>query len=301
MNKAFVLGGSGFLGNYLIEEVINAGSKISALVHNSSLSHLKEHVSIHRGSLTDFDWKNLEGDLPDVIYHSARMSGTDRKSRLKAAHRNKKANERLLEWLHSLDKPPLLVYVSGTLVYGSHAEKQIDESCQPQPISFQKQYFEAEKPILKAMHPQKIPLIIVRPSWIYGIGSWFQAFYLNYMQKKQKVPLYGHGDNLMAFIHVRDAAAMMIYAANNYHSNAIYNLFTCHAIPQREFSEELAYHSELQLTNVPAWWLRIRFDKAVSEAFRFSLNLTTKHYGLWENYHPYYPRVKDWIADIFKE
>ncbi|MCF8309530.1 MAG: NAD-dependent epimerase/dehydratase family protein, partial [Bacteroidales bacterium] len=168
----------------------------------------------------------------------------------------------------------------------------------PSPISFQRDYFEAEKPILKSLHSGKIPVRIVRPSWIYGHGSWFQAFFLNYMNKKRKVPMYGKGNNLMSFVHVRDCAAMMIRVAQYGEENAIFNLYTESAVTQKNFSHLLAENAKLSLKQVPLWWISLRFDRAVSEAFRFSLNLSTHHSRIWEQYTPYYPSIGLWIQKV---
>ena len=298
MKKAFVLGGSGFLGSYLIDELKQRRFHVSALVHKTSLPHDNQSVQALSGSLTDFDWSSLEPELPDVIFHAARMGGIGRKTRQKAAAYNKKANERLLSWMKSLDSAPLLVFVSGTLVYGSHGNQPVDESYEPQPISFQQEYFEAEKPVLEAFRESNLPVIIVRPSWIYGPGSWFRAFYLTYMDKNQKVPVYGNGDNLMAFVHVRDCAAMMIHAALHKNKNQVFNLFTSSSFKQKEFSGFLSDYTSLPLKKVPLLWLRIRFDHAVSEAFRFSLNLTTRHTPLWRDYTPYYSSIKSGVKEI---
>ncbi|MCF8232705.1 MAG: NAD-dependent epimerase/dehydratase family protein, partial [Bacteroidales bacterium] len=171
----------------------------------------------------------------------------------------------------------------------------------PSPISFQRDYFEAEKPILKSLHSGKIPVRIVRPSWIYGHGSWFQAFYLNYMKKKHKVPVYGKGDNLMAFVHASDCAAMMVHVARHGTKNEVFNLFTEPAMTQRAFSNLLAENTNLPLRHVPLWWLNLRFDLAVSEAFRFSLNLHTQHHSIWKQFSPYHPSIELWILKKNKE
>ncbi len=301
MKKALVLGGSGFIGKHLIGELVKNQIEVTALVHKNPLSFTGQGIKITQGSLEDFNWQTLEGSLPDVIFHTARMGGKDKKSRAAAAQRNKAGNERLLSWLKTLQAPPLLVFVSGTLVYGSNGRDKTDENAPPAPISFQKEYFEAEKPILQALKDSSLPITIVRPSWVYGLESWFQAFYLNYMKKKQKVPVYGRGNNLMAFIHVRDAAAMMIYAAKYSEKNTVYNLFTTPAISQKKFTQILAKHSGLPVKKIPNWWIKLRFDKAVSEAFSFSLNLRTKHMSLWEGYNPYYADIEVWFREIFSE
>lgn len=299
MAKAFILGGSGFLGKKLTKELVRSPYDITALVHSNRNIGLHNSIKTINGSLETFDWKRLESDPPDIIFHAARMSGSNRKSRQLAAAKNARANSRLLAWLRNLDNPPLLVFVSGTLVYGTHDDQPVDEAQHPSPISFQREYFYAEQPVLHLQKNNQLPIIIVRPSWIYDHGSWFRAFYEKYMQKKAAVPIYGKGSNLMAFVHVRDAAAMTSHVAQFGEHGEIYNLYTEPAIRQREFAEMLAAQSRLPLRHVPHWWLKIRFDKAVSEAFSFSLNLRTHHQKIWKNYKFYYPKLNEWIENEF--
>ncbi|MCF8304227.1 MAG: NAD(P)-dependent oxidoreductase [Bacteroidales bacterium] len=298
IRKAFVLGASGYLGSHLVDELIKRGINTSVLVHKSPIKEQNQQVKAVRGSLDEFDWKRLENDLPDIIFHSARMSGNNKKTRSKQAIRNAESNQRLIKWLKTLATPPLLVYVSGTLVYGSHGNAQVDESVKPDPISFQREYFKAEKPILNSQNSGELPVVIVRPSWILGQGSWFKAFYLDYMKRKAKVPLYGKGENFMAFIHASDCAAMMVHAATYGTPGSILNLYSYPAITQHEFASIISMQTRLPIQKIPLSWLRFRFDKAVSEALSFNLKLSTNHQELWEKYQPYYPTIETCIGKV---
>jgi len=301
MNKlknVFLTGASGYLGQYLTDELIKNDKTVIALTHKNPLREEFSEVRQLKDSLSNFDWSKLEANLPDVIFHSARMAGKNRQQRKKAALQNRKANERLLQWLETLPRPPLLVFVSGTLVYGSHGESVVDESLKPNPISFQREYFEAEKPILEKMHQGKLPIAVVRPPWIYGPGSWLKAYYLNPAAKTGNVPIYGKGDNLMNFVHVRDVAAMTIHLAEKYPENGVYNITSDDVFTQKEFSGKVAELTNLGLRHKPLWWMRLSFDKAVAEAFAFSLNVTTKHKAIFSDYRFYYPDFEEGMKEI---
>lgn len=295
--KALVLGGSGFLGRFLIDELFTKDYEITALAHSKAIEESDKNINVFRASLEDFNWNALKKNLPDVIFHAARMSGKNKRARLKAARKNAEANERLLNWLKSLKNPPLLVYVSGTLVYGSHGRKPVDENTSPAPISFQREYFVAEKPILRTMLKNELPIMIMRPAWILGPGSWFRAFYLNYMREKNRVPVYGNGKNLMSFIHAADVAGKMIHASEKGQAGTIYNLFNGAAISQQKFAEMLSDYSGMEIKKVPEWWLKLRYDKALAEAFTFSLNVGTIHQTLWNDYQPHHPDMGKWLQE----
>ena len=296
--NVFITGASGYLGQYLADELVKSQKTVIALTHKSPLPDELSEVKQVKGSLSNFDWSKLESDLPDVIFHTARMAGKNRQQRKIAALQNRKANESLLQWLGSLPRPPLLVFVSGTLVYGSHGESVVDESVQPDLISFQREYFEAEKPILEKMNSGKLPIVIVRPPWIYGPGSWLKAFYLNPAKKSGYVPVYGKGDNLMNFVHVRDVAGMTMHVAEKNPKNGIYNITSDATLTQKEFGLKLAELSNLNIRHKPLWWMRLRFDKAVAEAFGFSLNVTTEHKSLFADYRFYYPDFDEGLKEV---
>lgn len=295
--KALVLGGSGYLGRALLQDLMNKDYDLSALIHHTPLPQSLEEVKVFRSSLSGFDWQQLESDLPDVIFHSARLSGHTRRTRLAAARVNARANDTLIRWMQSLQNPPLLIFVSGTLVYGSHGTAAVDENARLSPISFQREYHHAEIPIINALEEGKLPIIIVRPSWIYGEGSWFDAFYLNVIRQKSHVPVYGKGDNLMSFIHVEDAAAMTTSLAEKGEAGEIYNLFSGPAISQKGFAGVMSDIVKMPVKHVPYWWLRLRHGKAIAEAFTFSLDVRTKH----KNWHDSFSQewtLEAWLREI---
>jgi len=81
-----------------------------------------------------------------VIFHLARIAGRGGIRGAVTRVRNRVANERLLLALASWARPPLLVYVGGTLAYGSHAEEPVTEGTPLAPTSFSRDYHTAEVP-----------------------------------------------------------------------------------------------------------------------------------------------------------
>jgi nucleoside-diphosphate-sugar epimerase len=298
INKAYVLGGSGYVGQYLVEELAKDNIETTCLINKTPIKTKSENITQIQSSLADFDWHQLDGNIPDVIFHTARMSGKDKKSRLEAGRINAAANQKMLEWMKSLDNPPLLVFVSGTLVYGSHGKTKINETQTPNPTSFQKEYFEAEKPVLEELKKGDLPVMIGRPCWIYGPGSWLEAFYLKPIWDKKTAPVYGNGENIMTFIHVKDCGAQIKHIAEQGKAGNIYNLFTGSAKTQKEFVKILSDHYKVPIKHKPLWWLQFRFEKAVREAFEFSLDLETLHKEVFDTYKPYFPDFEEGLKSV---
>lgn len=299
IDRAFVLGGSGYIGKYLVAALLEQQIAVTALINHTPLNISSDRLTQVYGSLADYTWSESAANA-DVIFHTARMSGKSKKSRRRAAQLNRRANDRLAEWLASLDSPPLLVYVSGTLVYGSQGTTPVDENATPNPISFQREYFMAEKPILQALTRGRLPVIIARPSWVYGPGSWLRAFYLHPVIKKNIVPLYGNGNNLMSFIHVKDVAGKLIHLSRYGAAGNIYNLYSHPAIPQHAFTGILSRLTSAPVKKKPFWWIRLRHDSALAEAFTFSLNVKTLHPEIEKNYTLRYPDFEQGLEEVVK-
>lgn len=301
IERVFITGATGFIGSALLNHLIEQKLQIKCLVHRSSLNIKSQGIETIQHDLTDFEWKHLDDNRPDVIYHFARIPGKGKKGRLQAAARNAHANNQLVQWLQNLDLPPLLVFGSGTLVYGDQKDKWVNETANTNPISFQREYFEAEKPILQALEKSGLPIMIVRPPWIYGAGSWFEWFFWKHMQEKKSVPQYGNGKNLMSLIHINDCAGLIHHISKYGEHRQIYNIKGHAPILQQQFSEQLHQLSGLPVKKYssPRMWLQ--FDRASRKALTFSLKSATLHQSLVNNYQYKFPKLETGLRSILAE
>src|ERR1051325_9587577 len=78
--------------------------------------------------------------------------------------------------------------------------------CPLAPTSFSRDYHRAEVPWLRALRENDAPVIVARPGWVLGSGSWFEAYCRRFLRAERAVPLYGPGDNWMSLVHVEDCA-----------------------------------------------------------------------------------------------
>ena len=299
--KALVLGASGFVGFALVQRLFHHNTEVHCMYHKTPLPLPFNHPFTVKGSLIDYEWKNLNKNLPEVIYHFARIPGIGPKGRKKAALLNAKANERLINWLMSLDTPPLLVFGSGTLVYGNHQNSPVDENTPLHPISYQKEYSRAEIPILEAVKQNSIPVMIMRPPWIYGPGSWFKWFYLDHMEKRKSIPLFGRGHNYMSLIQLEDCAGLIHHYANHGSPGNIYNITGHQPITQNDFANTLSELSELPVQRIPSWKMLLFYDQASRQALHSSLCLDTRHHSLREKYIFQYPDLRMGIGEAMRE
>jgi nucleoside-diphosphate-sugar epimerase len=287
IDHALVLGGTGYLGVPLVRRLLAAQVRVTCLQHHRPVP--VTGARIVQGSLQRFPWHALEHDRPDVIFHLARIPGRGGLRGMLTRARNRLANERLRLALASWSRPPLMVFVGGTLAYGSHGEDLVTERTPLTPTSFSRDYHRAELPWLRAMRHHDVPVIIARPAWVLGPGSWFERYYRRFMETEQAVPLYGPGDNWMSLIHVQDCAGLMMHAARHALPMSVVNVFAGPALRQTELAERLARLSGLPIRRVPLDDLERRLGRAVVEAFTFSARIGTMHEELHAGYRLEHP------------
>lgn len=282
ITHALVLGGSGYLGAPLVRRLTAAGVRTTCLWHRTALPDVGARVV--RGSLDRFPWHRLESDPPDVVFHLARIPGRGGLRGALTRARNRLANARLARALVRWPRPPLVVFVGGTLAYGSHGDDVVTEQTPIAPASFSRDYHTAEVPWLRAQRDNDVPVIVVRPAWVLGGGSWFAAYYRRFIETERAVPLYGPGDNWMSLVHVDDCAGLFVHAARHALPMSVVNVFTWPPLRQRELVERLARVASLPIRTVPLEDIERRYGKAVREAFTFSARIGTVHEALHAAY-----------------
>lgn len=274
-----VLGGTGFIGSAFFEALLKEeGCHIHLLVRNAAKQPQSfDRVTIYLGDLTTFNWNKLT-DFPDIVFHFARVNSSVGRSigRKLAALKGKRANKRLLRFLKSTCRDVSLVYLSGSLMYGNHSD-HVTEEASLNPISFARDYLLAEKPFLKQQIVQgRVRVSFVRVPWVLGKGSWFSAFYEQYIREEAKVPLYGNGENVMSFITLRDLATCLIEIMKSPYKKVL-NVAYPQSCTQQEFVQLV---SEVVAQPIQQLELRNQYERAVVEAFESNIQLATIHPSL---------------------
>ncbi len=291
----WILGGTGFIGTALLKQLSdNPANLLHLLVHKNIPYRYLENFNIFTGSLQHFDYTWLEKYPPDTIFHLARIGGSNSIKRYLAAQKGEIANQKLINFLVNLKSSPVIVYVSGSLMYGHQfSGKQADEETDLSPISYAKYYIHAEKPWIEAQSKQLLDIRFARPGWILGPYSWFRIFYWNSYLQTGKIPIYGGGQQLMSIVQVDDCAGQIINLAENGTKYQNLNIFAGPPITQQTFVETLA---RLLKTTVELKSLR-KYGSTVVEAFISSIPLTTNFPQLLEHYQNKYPDLESMLKE----
>jgi len=296
VSKVLLIGGSGFIGSVLLKTLRAAGLSVQALYHRTPISD-PEVMLIH-GDLRDFNWDGLS-DFPDVIIHCGRISARSWPGRVLAGWQGERANKRLIEWLKRCERTPKLVFLSGTLVYGSNGDVEIDEDAPFKPVGFQKFYARAEQPILQSLSTTDLPVNIIRVPWVMGNASWFKQFYVRPIKEMGYVPVFGEGENAMSVVHIEDCARFIMHVALSSTKPGIINMAVLDSVTQREFCQTIASIANVPLRSIPLHKLKGKYGKTVTEALTFSLNLISNRPEI-DSYLPRFNTVHEVITDVWK-
>ncbi len=273
----WVLGGTGYIGSALVRHLAaDPVNRLHLLIHRSAPYRRLESFNTFSGNLSAIDPLWFERYPPDVLFHLARPAGSRRATRVWAARRGEKANRRLVNILQQMDKPPMVVYVSGSLLYGPRPDDDPAHEKSPlAPAAFARHYQRNEKPWLEAQQLGVLDVRFARPAWIVGPASWFRKFFHEPMMRSGKVPYYGDGQQRMSLIHLDDCARMIDALALYGEKGQNLNVFTGAPVTQKKFADILASLSGLKAQQVTYAGTRKKYGKTAAQALTTSIPLHT--------------------------
>lgn len=294
--KVFVLGGTGFIGSALMDIFRKNPCRYQVMMLiNKHFPHKDlEMFNTYTGDLGSFDLKLIDEFRPDFIIHMARMRGSGTISRQIAARRGAMANKRIIKHLGKSEKPPHVIYISGTLVYGDCGEERVDENHLIKPVSFAREYIIAEKPWMAAIHEKKLSVSILRPPWIIGKGSWFKKYCTGNISSYKTINLFGEGSNWMSLIDAEDCAGLIEHSLRNATPGECYNIYTPGCIlRQKEFTERISSITGSKVMQTDREQSIKLYGKTIWEAFTFSLFSSTNHPDFINGYSFKHPTTDD--------
>lgn len=169
-----------------------------------------------------------------------------------------------------LEKQPKLIYISGSLMYGSLPDYLIREDFPLDPTSFAREYVAAEEVFLREIDAKNPNVLMLRAPWVIGSGSWFEWNYMKFIQRENKIPLYGNGDNMMTLIDLRDLAKSVVKMLRIKQSG-ILNLFNPEYMTQYEFATLMSRLFQKEIAQIELEQPNI--NPAIKEAFQSDIQM----------------------------
>ena len=207
--KAFVTGGTGFVGAHLVQALRARGDQVTCLVRNAAKAQALgwTDVRLVRGDLDDAAALRDGCAGAEVIYHVAgRISARDLDEFMRA---NRDGTANVLE-AAAPGPPRRFVLVSSLAAAGPTVPGQpIDETRPPSPVTPYGQSKLAAELLVRAMAGS---WTIVRPPTVYG--EWDREVLKVFkLARAGLAPVFGDGSQELSVIYAGDLAAALVAAA----------------------------------------------------------------------------------------
>ncbi len=223
-----VTGGTGFLGSWLICQLLESGQQVRAIRRRTA--NLKEFEFIaniffngDNEALNKLEW--VEGDILDIpsleeamagcdqVYHAAAVVSFNRRDHQQMRKANVEGTANVANLCLELGVKQLC-YISSVAALGRTGdEKPIDENTPWENSRFNTEYSKtkhrAELEVWRAIE-EGLTAVILNPSIINGPGDWQKGTCRMYRNIKKGLPFYTHGGG--GYVDVRDVcrAALML-------------------------------------------------------------------------------------------
>jgi nucleoside-diphosphate-sugar epimerase len=262
--KAFVTGGTGFIGSSLIRELLAHGHTVTALVRTFERARqLPRGVRALPADITkpDLFTHALRGH--DIVFHLAGVVqiGVKPKDRARMQRINVDGARTVLEAALEA-RVPKIVYASSNVVYGDTHGAVVDENHHPALTEFESHYQRtkhlAHCEVAAPLQQRGAPLVIAMPGAVYGPGDLSPMRRVLRRLARGRLPVMIGPDNARSWTYVEDAATGLRLCAERGRDGQTYNL-TGPAHTFREFFEACAAASGARapLVWVPSAWARV--------------------------------------------
>ena len=212
--KALVTGGGGFLGLYIVEQLLADGFEVRSFSHSSyeSLTKLKvEHVA---GDLRDAAAVERACEGVDVVFHTAAVPGIWGSAEMFFGI-NTTGTENVIAACRKHHVPKLVYTSSPSVVFGGEAHINADESL-PYPETWLAHYpaskAAAEQKVLAASD-DSLSTCALRPHLIWGPRDTQLVPRLIRRAKAGRLRQIGDGANEISMAYVENVAAAHLQAA----------------------------------------------------------------------------------------
>ena len=247
--RVLVTGGAGFIGSFIVEEIVANGWNPIVVddLSSGNLSYVPKNIPFYH---IDIRSDSLEQAFlihkPDVVIHQAAQVSVEYSTRqpTEDCEINTLGTLNVLR-LCAKYNVSKIVYASSAAVYGATNEIPITEEHQVLPISFYGlSKYTAEQYIQLYHQLYGLNYTILRYGNVYGLRQNLKSeagvvsIFVNKTIQKQPLEVFGDGAQTRDFVFVRDVAKANIKAAL-YSGNGIFNIGTGQAVSVNDLIEEL--------------------------------------------------------------
>ncbi|MBK8985465.1 MAG: NAD-dependent epimerase/dehydratase family protein [Chloroflexi bacterium] len=207
--KAFVTGGTGFIGQQVIKKLLARNYEVYALARSAASAQIVADLGgvVVHGDITDVESMRAGMAGSDVVFHIAAWYKVGVSDGLEAEAINVGGTRKVLRLAHELGIPKI-IYTSTIAVFGDTHGQLVDESFYqggPFLSEYDRTKWLAHYKVALPLIEKGAPIIIVMPGMVYGPGDtsvlaeMMQLFY-------RGLPALPGPETMFTFAHVEDIA-----------------------------------------------------------------------------------------------
>jgi dihydroflavonol-4-reductase len=217
--KAFVTGGTGFIGGRVVNKLVERGDEVVALVRNpAKADKLKElGCELVEGDLENTDAMRAGMEGCDGVFHIAAVYkvGIPKAEQRAMLDSNVQGTGNVFDAAAAAEVPRIL-YVSTCNVFGNTKGEVVDESYHRDVTEgFLSTYDEAKyraHEVAEDRIANGAPIVVVQPAGVYGPGDHSELGNTIDQVVKGRMPLIPFADMGIGFVHVDDVADGILLA-----------------------------------------------------------------------------------------
>jgi nucleoside-diphosphate-sugar epimerase len=238
--RAFVTGATGFIGSHLVQDLLDHGYQVTALVRTfERAQRLPRGVRVIPADITRPESLRNGIDGADVVFHLAALHtiGARPKDYARMERINVAGTRTVLQLALELGVPKI-VYTSTVAVYGDTRGQAVPETYSPDSPAFdshdQRTKYKAHYEVAAPLQKQGAPVVIASPGKVYGPGDGSTFGRLLRLYVRRRLPVMIGPDSARCWTYAADVAAGLRLAAEQGRLGETYHL-TGPALTFREF------------------------------------------------------------------
>ncbi len=237
--NCLVIGGSGFIGTYLIEKLIKNGNNV---VNFDLVSSRIENLQTIKGDIRNrSDLDKINFDI-DCIYVLAAIHRDDIQDINEYYKTNFDGLNNIIDFCNSINISEIIYYSSAAVYGDSFIDAKETDELSPD-SHYGKSKVKAENSLVKwVKQKDKRKLLIVRPSVVYGLGSNSNMNRLINYVINNRFFIIGKGGNVKSISYVKNLVDFTCYVKSKMNSQiTVYNYSDFPQMTIREVCDKISY------------------------------------------------------------
>lgn len=269
MQKIFIAGGSGYIGNAVAQAFARKGDSVACLCNTHKSENRLRQQGLHAvvGDMAEPQAWLSHAVNADIVVHAAHLRPGMRLSESwlrKAAALRDTALPAMIEAAQKNGRCKALIYTSGMIAHGDHGDMRIDEDT-PDKDSALGAYHRTGEKMIEAAAARGLPALSIRPGMVYGPGGTFGKFFLS-VAARGRYQYPGTGSNYLPFIHIEDLAQAYLLAAAHPPVGQVVSVVDDEPITVRQMAATLlASFNGGRASSVPTWLIGLFAGRPLTE------------------------------------